>query len=242
MLKQNKHDIKVPAECMAKLDGHKCFMSATHKTTWGSTFCDRHYDKLKELIARNESPDYNWRVCTKTGCRRQSYNHVPNVAFPGNEEWLCERHWRAARMTDMVQEKPGGWTLCNICHAPLDLLDGFAQDAEGNYIAPNVHKIEEPVTCYLVTPAVVQLDQIPPCFLAGGFGVGENWHKLEHKQFLICAKCWEKLGVVPCAVACSHQNGNSPCRKPGIQHIEKDGISSWFCEEHWQDQPELVEL
>jgi hypothetical protein len=69
-------------------------------------------------------------------------------------------------MTDMVQEKTGGWTICNICHEPLELLDGFATNAEGKFIASSVDKIEEPVTCYLVTPAVVQLEQIPPCFLA----------------------------------------------------------------------------
>jgi len=231
--------IQVSAECMSKLNGHKCFMFATHKTSWGNTFCSDHYNKLKVLIARNESPDYNWHVCSKTGCRRKSYNTVHNVVYPGNEEWLCEKHWRKARMTDMVQEKAGGWTLCNICHTPLDLLDGFARDAEGNYIARNVHDIEEPVTCYQVIPAVVQLEQIPPCLLEGGFGVGENWHTLKHKEFLVCTKCWDKLGVTPTTIGCGHTIENSSlCGKAAIQHFEKDGTSYWFCEDHWQDQPE----
>jgi hypothetical protein len=209
-------------------------MPATHETFWGSTFCDDCYERLKDLITRNESPDYDWHICAMPGCGRQSCNTIHNVAYPNNEEWLCEKHWRQARMTTMVQEETGGWSLCNFCHAPLDLLDGSAEDAAGKRFARNVQNIDEPVTCYLVTPAVVQVEQIPPIG-----GAGENWHRLEHKQFLLCSRCWDKLEISPGTIGCGHQDGDSRCGKPAIQHIEENGISRWHCLEHWQDQPEV---
>jgi hypothetical protein len=232
---KNAQSIFVPALCGYETKGHACLMPATYETKWSTTLCDIHYEDLKELIERNEAPAYDWHVCSESGCGRGSFNTVYNIAYPDSERWLCERHWRKARMVNMVQEQTGGWTLCNLCHQPLDLLDGFAKDARGSFIARNVHEIEEPVTCYLVTPAVVQLEQIPPCFLEGCFGVGENWHKLHHTQFVICGKCFDTFAVTPTTITCNHND----CRMPAIQHVKGDGGDSWWCEEHWQDQPEL---
>lgn len=131
--------IQTKAECPAKQGQHKCRMPATHKASWGSTFCDDCYDKLKDLITRNESPEYDWHICARPGCGRRSHNTTHNVAYPRNEVWLCEKLWRNARLTTMVQEETGGWSLCNFCHAPLDLLVCFAKDAGGKYILPYVH-------------------------------------------------------------------------------------------------------
>lgn len=49
--------------------------------------------------------------------------------------------------------------------------------------------------CFEVIPYYVEVQQIPPCAIGGGFGVGENWHKQKSKTFVVCSGCWRKLGL-----------------------------------------------
>ena len=95
-------------------------------------------------------------LCTVDGCTARRYNTVEDRTNPNGEKWLCGAHWRAVTQTDMVQEKQGGETLCNICHHPIPAIQ-WADEAYKSQLSDPLNR----PTCYQITPAFVRREQVP---------------------------------------------------------------------------------
>ena len=203
------------------------------------------------MLINDETNLCGTNLCTVDGCTARAYNTIEDKTNPNGEEWLCRAHWCAAKQKDMVQEKQGGETLCNICHHPIPaILWGDA-----TYKSQLSDPLNHP-TCYQVTPAFVRWEQVPLGIVNPGLArtcvsgelVGaQNWGHQRSKTFVVCAPCFTKLGVQPTTIDCeaiiSHDLASpATCGRRAVLDIQDEaGQTHWYCENHDPD-PDLNEL
>lgn len=100
---------------------------------------------------------------------------------------------------DLVQKQWCGsyWeTLCNVCHRPIESASSSLDTANGDIFMDSAN---EPV-CFEIVPCYMEIQQVPPCDVGGGFAIAERWHKQREKVFVVCARCWKRIGIQPSQV------------------------------------------